>query len=82
LSTTRLEALTEGACEAEARLCIELAVAAGKIDAAKATPVLTARYNGLAKVGVEGVARPPDDWLTSLRDLYELAVEAQTRLGR
>ncbi|MGD0896662.1 MAG: glycoside hydrolase domain-containing protein [Thermoguttaceae bacterium] len=49
LSTTRLEALAEGACETEARLCTEAAIAAKKFDAVSAQPILVARYKGFNK---------------------------------
>jgi hypothetical protein len=76
LSTTRLEAYAEGACETEARLCIDLAVAAKKLDEATARAVEEARYKGFPP-GVFGATQLPADWNDSLAALYELAAKAQ-----
>ncbi len=90
LSTVRLEALAEGACEAEARLCIELAIAAKKMDALAAKPILVARYKPFEKIApadrsgranticdVFGDTPVPSDWNDSLAALYDLAANAQ-----
>jgi len=80
LSTTRLEAYAEGACETEARLTIDLAVTAKKTDAAKARAVEEARYKGFP-AGVMDATQIPADWNVSLSALYDLAAEAQKALG-
>jgi hypothetical protein len=80
LSTTRVEAYAEGACETEARLTIDLAVAAKKIDAARARTVEEARYKGFP-AGVLDATQFPADWQVSLAALYDLAAEAQKALG-
>jgi len=69
LSTTRLEAYAEGACETEARLSIDLAVAARKIDAARARAVEEARYKGFP-AGVLNATQFQADWHVSLAALY------------
>jgi hypothetical protein len=74
LSTARLEGLAEGACEAEARLCIEMAVALRQLDAATAAPILVARYKGL---DISGNTPLPAEWNDSLAALYGLAGKAQ-----
>ncbi|MEI7832155.1 MAG: glycoside hydrolase domain-containing protein, partial [bacterium] len=93
LSTTRLEGLAEGACETEARYCVELAARLRQIDVETAKSVINARYSALnvkvtdPKTGKESVycdiygsTPAPANWNESLAALYDLAGKARQAL--
>jgi hypothetical protein len=77
LATIRLEMLAEGAQEAEARIAIEAAVKAKRLDAAKAGNVTTARYDQLIGTGKREETKLDPNWTDELIALYQLAGEAQ-----
>jgi len=81
ISTVRLEMLAEGAFEAEARIAIEQAVSAKKLDATKAGELLLKRGRAImAKQGGESWQKTVSadaSWHDDLVAIYNLAGEAQ-----
>ncbi len=80
LSTVRLELLAEGAQEAEARITLEKAVAAKKLDSAKAGELLLRRGKSImGDKDWEKNFKPGVTWLADLTEIYQLAGTVQLR---